>query len=283
MRSSPRSYSVLTPVLAALWVASGFLWSQTPQQSLRQKEVKPASARGKQSFVSTCAGCHGLDGRGGERAPNIAGSANVQRLSDAQVSHIIESGIPGTGMPAFHSLEHSDVQAIVEYLRILQGRKRTLKLPGDPEHGETIFFGKAGCSGCHMVGGVGGFIASDLSSYAGMHGVEQIRKAIGSPTLGGDRKAQLVTATTRSGEKVIGRIRNEDNFSLQLQTLDGTFCSVTKSDLASLEYTPQTLMPSDYSATLSPNDLNDVISYLMRVANVSASDVVGAKGEFEDE
>ena len=55
-----------------------------------------------------------------------------------------------------------------------------------------------------------------------------------------------MTATIRGGEKVVGRIRNEDNFSLQLQTLDGTFHFVIKSDLEGLEYNSQPLMPSDY-------------------------------------
>ena len=160
------------------------------------------------------------------------------RFSDAQISHIIENGVPGTGMPAFHSLAHTDVRAIVAYLRFLQGTKRELKLPGDPEHGETVFFGKAECSGCHMASGKGGFMASDLSGYAHNHTAEQVRSAIITPAAGNDRQARLVTATTRGGEKYVGRIRNEDNFSVQLQALDGTFYFVNKSDLAGLDSSP---------------------------------------------
>jgi cytochrome c oxidase cbb3-type subunit 3 len=273
-----KSFCALVGVMAALCAGTD-AWSQALSQNTRHKGVKPASTRGKQSFASTCAGCHGLDGRGGERAPNIAERAHVQRLSDAQISHIIENGVPGTGMPAFHSLQRSDVQAIVAYLRILQGSTKTLELPGDPDRGETVFFGKTGCSGCHMVAGKGGFIASDLSSYARTHTAEQIRSAIVSPDT--DQQARLVTATTRRGEKVVGRIRNEDNFSLQLQTLDGTFFLATKSDLERLEYSSEALMPSDYRSTLSPRDLNDVVSYLMRVANVDKG--VAATAAFDEE
>lgn len=57
----------------------------------------------------------------------------------------------------------------------------------------------------------------------------------------------------------------EDNFSLQLQTPDGTFHFMATSDLEGLEYSSRTLMPSDYGSTLSPNELNDVVSYLMSV------------------
>ena len=62
MLPSPRSQSVL--VLAALWAASCFAaWPQTPQQALAEKGASPLSTRGKQTFASTCARCHGLDGQ----------------------------------------------------------------------------------------------------------------------------------------------------------------------------------------------------------------------------
>ena len=70
---------------------------------------------------------------------------------------------------------------MVAYLRFLQGTKHALNLPGDADRGEKLFFGNAGCSGCHMTAGKGGFIASDLSGYARTHSVDQIRNAITTP------------------------------------------------------------------------------------------------------
>lgn len=280
MISSSRSQSGL--VLAAMWAASCFAAAPQTQQQSPRKSANQASTRGKQTFSSTCATCHGLDGRGAERGPNIAENPKVQRLSDSQIAHIIENGVPGTGMPAFRSLEISDVKAVATYLRTLQGAKQTVKLPGDPGRGETIFLGKAGCSGCHMVAGKGGFIASDLSSYARTHTVEQIQSAITTPAPATDRQARLVTATLRGGEKIIGRIRNEDNFSLQLQTLDGTFHFVTKSDLEGLEFNSRGLMPADLGSTLTPDELNDLVSYLIRVANVSGSRPPKKADEWEE-
>jgi len=283
MVPSPRSRSVLAPALAALlWVAHGLAaWSRGLPQNHAPKGVTSVSTRGKLTFASTCAGCHGLDGRGGERAPNLAENQKVQRLSDAQIFHIIENGVPQTGMPAFHSLPSSDIKAVVTYLRTLQGKNRTVKLPGDPARGETIFFGKAGCSECHMVDGKGGFIASDLSAYARTHAAAQIQSAITSPPPSGDPHTRMVAATTRAGEKYVGRIRNEDNFSLQFETLDGTFYFMDKADLKGLDSLP-TLMPSDYGSTLSSDELNDVISYLMRVAAASGSTTLTKGHEWEE-
>jgi hypothetical protein len=41
--------------------------------------------------------------------------------------------------------------------------------------------------------------------------------------------------STQDGQKYSGRVRNEDNFSLQLQTLDGAFHLFMKSELRSFE------------------------------------------------
>jgi mono/diheme cytochrome c family protein len=56
-----------------------------------------------------------------------------------------------------------------------------------------------------------------------------------------------------------------------LQTLDGAFHFVSKTDIEGLEYNLQTIMHADYASTLSPNELNDIVSYLMSVASASGS------------
>ncbi|MGC1450198.1 MAG: c-type cytochrome [Candidatus Sulfotelmatobacter sp.] len=283
MLSRPKSYRVLVGVLAAIWAASTFLaLSQTQSQGSRKKDAKPTLVSGRQTFVSTCANCHGLDGRGGERAPNIAERLRVQQLSDAQLFKIIENGIPGTGMPAFHSLENSNIEAVVTYLRTLQGTGQPVKLPGDPGRGQTIFLGKAGCSGCHMVDGKGGFIASDLSAYARTHTAEQIRNEITTPP-NNDYRVRTATATIRSGERYTGRVRNEDNFSVQLQALDGIFHFFLKSEIEGLEYGSQSLMPSNFGSTLSPDELNDVVSYLMSLVDASTRPSKTPEKGFEEE
>jgi Zn-finger nucleic acid-binding protein len=78
-----------------------------------------------------------------------------------------------------------------------------------------------------------------------------------------------VLATTREGRQFTGIARNEDNFSLQLQSLDGAFHLFAKSDLEHLEYQPKSLMPSDYGSVLSRGELDDLVSYLIRTAQAT--------------
>jgi cytochrome c oxidase cbb3-type subunit III len=263
----------------ALAVAGGAVvaWPQTAPQHTH----KTASAtRGKQIFSSACAQCHGLDGRGSERAPNIADGPTVQRLSDSRILQIIQNGVPGTGMPAFHSFDSSQLRALVAHLRTLQGKNKAAPLPGNPEQGKALFFGKAECSQCHMVAGEGGFIASDLSEYARIHEADQIRSAIVDPASAG-QQARLVTVTLHGGEKYEGRVRDEDNFSVQLQSLDGTFYFLSKSDIDKMQTDSQSLMPADYGTRLNTHEMNDVISYLIRAAGGTDPAARKTAAEFE--
>ena len=240
--------------------------SQGSQRRGRDTASHAASSNGSKTFAVVCGGCHGLDGRGSDRAPGIA-MGRAQRLSDVEIFGIIQHGITGTGMPSFHSLADSEIKSVVAYLRTLQGAKQTVSLPGDARRGKALFLGKAGCSSCHMAAGQGGFIASDLSGYARTHSVEETRSAITSPNANVDRLARTATVTTLGGEKYVGRVRNEDNFSFQMQDMDGAFHFFSKSDIQEVEYSSQSLMPANYGSILAVGELNDLISYLISVAS----------------
>jgi len=165
----------------------------------------------------------------------------------------------------------------VTYLRVLQGKDSNLAASGDAMKGKALFFGKAGCSKCHVVHGDGGFIASDLSEYASTRSVSQIRQAIENPNAIKNRSNQIVVVTTRDGQKLSGIARNEDNFSLQLQTMDGSFYSFVKSDVQGVERSSQTLMPSNYGSTLTSAELDDIVAYIVtasRSGNASAESKV---------
>ena len=261
-----------------LSMLSVLLWQIFPpvRSHGQQSGAQPASANGngvegQRVFATTCAACHGLDARGGERGPDIVNRKEVQQMPDEALLRIVQDGKPGTGMPAFRSLGIAQTQAVVLHLRSLQGRAMAEPLPGDPERGRGLFFGKAECSKCHMAHGEGGFIGSDLSTYARGKSADDIRSAVTDPDKNLDPRKRAVTVTTMNGRTQTGMARNEDNFSLQLQSSDGTFHLFSKSDLRGVEYQTRSLMPSDYGSTLSHQELDDLVSYLM---NISRADTV---------
>jgi putative heme-binding domain-containing protein len=185
-------------------------------------------------------------------------------------------------MPAFGSLGRAELSALLKHLRTLQGKGSAAAIPGDPQKGQRLFFGTARCSECHMVRGEGGFLSSDLSTYAGNLAPSEIRSGINNPGGGSSEPRTLVTATLRDGQVIEGIVRNEDNFSLQLQSVDGAFHLLKKSDIAKVEPHAKPLMPADYGSTLSPAQLDDLVGYLMTVARQTKSQS-SATSEREDD
>jgi cytochrome c oxidase cbb3-type subunit 3 len=265
-----RQFSIVSAIVfVSLFFFSVLVASSQQSRSKRGSSTPSLSgSRGQHIFASNCVGCHGLDGTGSQRAPNIVSNPQVQKLSAEEMFRIVSDGVPGTGMPSFKSLGPPAIRSTVAYVRSLQGKNASARLPGDPKRGEAIFFGAAECGNCHMAGGRGGFIAPDLSTYGQTHSAEAIKTAITTPAAR-DHVQSLVTAVTAAGERYEGIVRNEDNFSLQLQSADGGFHFLSKAELKSFERSQTLLMPSDYGTKLNAEQLNDVASFLLKLAQSS--------------
>lgn len=234
-------------------------------------------------FENVCASCHGLDAQGGERGPDIVSRPEVVGKTDAELVKILREGKISEGMPSFASYGRAELAAIVTYLRALQGRNRETPLPGDPSRGRNLFFGKAKCADCHMVSGQGGFFARDLTASAARMTPDEVRAAIVNPNKDLDPRLGLVTVMLADSTVLSGLARNEDNFSLQLQTPDGTFHLLNKSDIRALTYAGRSPMPEGYDSTLSSSELNDVVSYLLRASRSEKTRRIESNRENGDE
>src|SRR5579863_5590630 len=220
-------------------VVCGILMFGTCREAHAQNENSILGAR---RFSQFCAGCHGADGRGGDKAASLATSESVRTHTDQDLFRIVHDGTTD-GMPPFAQIGDTNIMAVVHFLRVLEGQSastdETTKIGavGDINSGRVLFFGKAQCSRCHMVQGRGGFIASDLTAYGRNHSVSAILKAITTPDSPLVPSSRVVTVTTVLGTTLTGVLRNEDNFSMDVQTEDGRFHLLARSDLADVHYT----------------------------------------------
>jgi putative heme-binding domain-containing protein len=237
--------------------AIGAVLSQK-SNSQESASIPQTELRGKTVFEMKCATCHGLDGLGGEHAPDIIRRTAVRTLSDQALLDLIHEGITEAGMPSFSNLGQESDQALVAYMRFLQGKSAAGTTRGDPVRGQDLFFGKAGCSACHNRGAL---IAGDLTGFARDHSAGEIREAILRPS---GVQQEGATAVARDGRKFSGMIRNEDNASLQLQEGDGRLYLLMKSSLVSVQREDGEPMPADYGQRLNATELDDLVSYILR-------------------
>ena len=241
--------------------AAGSVFCQNPSEG-SATDLKP-DLRGKSIFEVKCATCHGLDGLGGEHAPDIIRRAGAKALSDEALLNVIHDGIPEEGMPGFPSIGQEEAHSVVAYLRFLQGRSAGNSVPGDPGRGRDLFVGKAGCSTCHRIGGRGQFVTGDVAGFARDHPADEIRDAILKPAGGPQETA---TAVVQDGRRFSGMIRNEDDASVQLQDGDGRFYLLMKSSLVSIQRKLGDPMPGDYGQRLSSTEIDDLVAHILQEA-----------------
>jgi mono/diheme cytochrome c family protein len=81
--------------------------------------AKADAAAGEATFKAKCAGCHGADGKGKEAMKTAdLGAADVQKMSDADLSGVITTG--KGKMPAYKTLSADQVKDLVSYIRSLK-------------------------------------------------------------------------------------------------------------------------------------------------------------------
>jgi len=89
--------------------------------------VRGNSGNGLSVFLRNCAGCHGMNGRGGI-APEIGNPVFQRAATDEFIVRTIRSGRTGTAMPAFQrpeapALTDQDIADVVAFLRTLGDQK----------------------------------------------------------------------------------------------------------------------------------------------------------------
>lgn len=215
-------------------------------------------------FGEHCAGCHGADARGTDKAPALSGNRNTSDRSVRQLRELIGNGIPGTGMPAF-GLPATDLDALTELVHEMHWQAAGNNLPGDPAAGERFFFGKGKCSSCHMVSGRGSPVGPDLSNLGNEMTVQQIQSALKEPSAQITPGYEVVTVTLRDGKRVRGFARNRNNFDIRVEDLQGKFHLLEESQIATIHEEKASPMPA---LQANPEETQDLIAYLARLDGV---------------
>ena len=226
---------------------------------------------GRIAYQARCVGCHGSDGSGGGQGAAIVDIRRPRGASRAALRDLIRNGIPNTAMPSF-TMPDAELDALAAYIEALRAPAADHPADGDAAAGERFFAGKGNCSSCHMVRGRGGILGPDLSDLGRERRTPQIEQALRQPGAivsanAGDRDSAVpsfraVSLRMRDGRTLRGLLKYESAFDLGLQGLDGTFQSVSRSQVAQMTSEPSPMPPVQATDV----EMRDLLAYLTRLA-----------------
>ena len=153
-----------------------------------------------------------------------------------------------------------DMWTIRVFSLVLAGGALLAQTSGDASNGKTVFEAKGACTGCHRINGNGSHFGPDLSEI-GARQPDQLRASILDPDaeiLPGNRTYRVVS---KSGVTTVGRLLNEDTFTVQMIDKSERLLSFTKSDLKEYAFEAKSAMPS-FKGKLSDQEVADVVAYL---------------------
>ncbi len=137
---------------------------------------------------------------------------------------------------------------------------------GNAANGEAIYFNDTtACHRCHQVNGKGVALGPDLSQIGDKLGKDALLEAILDPNNGIAFGFEAWTVTTQNDEEVYGLLISETGDELAVKDLSGVVQRVKKAGIASRTQSTFSLMPSGLQATMTVQELVDLVEYLSRL------------------
>ncbi|MCB1062173.1 MAG: c-type cytochrome [Verrucomicrobiae bacterium] len=162
-----------------------------------------------------------------------------------------------------------DIEALskdkAELIAKYQGMLTSEKLAAaDPRKGRVVF--QTICAACHQLYGEGGVIGPDLTG-SNRADLNYILLNMIDPSADIPDAYQLVTIKTKSGQILTGTLAQEDDQRVVLNLI-GQKMTVVKSDIASREVAPVSMMPEGLLPTLQDSQVLDLVNYLQTTTQV---------------
>lgn len=236
------------------------LHAQTADRSPYHESAKDIDV-GRASFRLRCSACHGIHAEGGRGPALNRGEFNTGE-TDRDIYRVISAGVPGTEMPAFGGRNTEDnIWRIVSYLRTFEPSGGE-DAGGDAVNGEDIFWNAGGCGACHRIGRRGGVFGPPLGRIGRSRSIAHLRESLLEPDQDLPPGYYLVNVVTADGKTIRGIGLGFDDFSAQLRDSAGRLHSYSRDEVRSMKREFTSLMPGNYSETLTEAQQRDLVAYM---------------------
>jgi cytochrome c oxidase cbb3-type subunit III len=225
--------------------------------------------RGKATFVSQCAGCHGSNAKGGEGGPDLIRAVPVIDDENGNlIGPIVRGARQAQGMPKFELSQtrileiaaflHEGVRAAAE-----RGTYKILNIvTGNAKAGEAFFNGAGKCNDCHSPAG-------DLKGIGAKYDPITLQGRFLMPAggRGNQRRSTspiIVTVTVAPGKTVKGTLERIDDFNVALTDAEGNYYSfVRKGEIPKVELKDPLQAHYDMLPRYTDADMHNLTAWLV--------------------
>lgn len=234
-----------------------------------RNEDKAAVERGRTTFSTNCAFCHGADIRGGDGGPSLLRSQLV--LDDQKgelIGPVVRAGRVDRGMPAFAMTAEqiADLAAFMHSFRVAgydASRERPPSIVvGDAATGEKYF--TETCGSCHSATGDLQGIATRIADSRLLQQSWLMPGSVvgrGAPPPARPRPP-TATVTLPSGETIQGQVERVDDFAVSLKISDGSRRSFRVVDGVKVSIADPLQPHRDLLRKYRDADIHNVTAYL---------------------
>lgn len=269
-----KSSNISQIVVALVFTGTGVVTGQTSTGETKGPPPKddPISVeRGKNTFVAACGFCHGSNGKGGEKGPDLLRSVLVLDDENGKtIGPVILRGRPDKGMPRFPFTPQQIVD-IAAFLHnsiknaIDRDNYKILNIvTGDAKAGAAYFIGAGHCTSCHSVTG-------DLKGIGAKYEPVTLQGKFLQPNYSWTEGtpphpviAYSVTVTLPSGESFTGTPVNYDDFNVALKEPNGAYHSFKRTkDVPRVEIHNRLQAHLDLLSRYTDADIHNLTAYLV--------------------
>ncbi|MCG8600991.1 MAG: c-type cytochrome [Verrucomicrobiales bacterium] len=169
--------------------------------------------------------------------------------------------------------------------KVLADWKAAAESTGDAEEGKQVF--AAACIACHEAEGQGNSIGPDLAAITD-RSREALLVAILDPNRAVEDKFLTWNVKRKNGSFLLGLVTEESANDFTLRGPDGSEAKVLRTEIESMESVGVSLMPEGLEATMTKQQMSDLISYVASLGQADKSGTTlsarvrpGAKGVVE--
>jgi putative membrane-bound dehydrogenase-like protein len=133
---------------------------------------------------------------------------------------------------------------------------------GDAQRGKAVFTGAGTCAKCHIVDGEGKAVGPNLSGIGAKLARVALYESILAPSAAISHNYETHTALLDDGRSVTGLLVSQSPTEVVIRGADGIDVTLDAGEIDELVKQPVSLMPADLAATLSVQELVDLVAWL---------------------